>query len=449
MSSNSFGEFFRIVTFGESHGPALGVVIDGVKPGLPLCVEDIQKELDRRRPGQSSVTSPRSEPDEAELLSGVYQGRTTGAPICIIVRNKDARPQDYKDIENLFRPGHGDLTWLAKYGVRDPRGGGRLSGRETVARVAAGAVADKILREEGIAVVGCTLEVAGIRARRYDRAEIGRNPMRCPDAEAARLMEEAVRQAAEEEDSVGGIVQVIAEGVPAGLGDPVFWKLDALLAQALMSIGGVKGVEIGAGFAASRMRGSEHNDQVDGSGFLSNNAGGILGGISSGQPIVARMAVKPTSSIARPQRTLDARGRPATITVRGRHDPCLCPRIVPVAEAMVRLVLADTLLRQRAIAGSPVRPSEIDSALAFLDASLACTLARRARLLGHGVEGQRRASRERLRSLLESLGVTVPSGLLESLCQATPPKGKGSDFLDDELWRAQDSPASDPRRDPE
>ena len=341
MWSNTLGECFRITTFGESHGPAVGVVIDGVMPGMPLDESTVQKDLDRRRPGQGPATSPRKEPDKAEILSGVFEGRTTGAPVCIIIRNRDARPADYDSIAGMFRPGHGDLTWLTKYGIRDHRGGGRQSGRETVGRVAAGAIARRSLEAMGIRIAGYVVEVAGIRAQGFDPSIVEANPLRCGDAKAADRMLAAIRDASANGDSVGGIVEVRAEGVPAGLGDPVFLKLDARLAAAMMSIGAVKGVEIGDGFAAARLKGSEHNDPIRPDGFVSNHAGGILGGISSGAPVVVRLAVKPTSSIALPQETIDKAGKETTIEVKGRHDPCICPRLVPVAEAMMALVLED------------------------------------------------------------------------------------------------------------
>ena len=393
------------MTFGESHGRAVGVVIDGVRPGIPLNEEDLQRELDRRRPGQSRVTSPRRERDRAEILSGVFEGRTTGAPVCIVVWNEGARPQDYEPIKDVFRPGHGDFSWLKKYGIRDYRGGGRLSGRETIGRVAAGALAKKLLEQEGIEVVGATVEVLGVEAERFDEQEIENNPMRCPDPVAAKEMENVVLEAAREGDSVGGIVEVVARGVPPGLGDPVFWKLDALLAQALVSIGGVKGVEIGAGFAAARMKGSEHNDQMDEEGFLSNNAGGILGGISTGQPIVLRIAVKPPSSIRKQQKTIDTTGRPRTITVEGRHDPCICPRVVPVAEAMVRLVLADALLRQKAIEGAPSNEVEAELALALTDADIVTLLARRKEIVSRLGADAKKREMARLRQVFGALGI--------------------------------------------
>jgi len=349
MTSNTLGEHFRITTFGESHGPAVGVVIDGVAPGRVLDDSVVQAELDRRRPGQGPASTSRKEPDRAEILSGVFKGRTTGAPICIIVRNVDARPDDYKGISDMFRPGHGDFTWLAKYGVRDWRGGGRLSGRETVGRVAAGAVAKDILRDAGVTITGHVVEAAGIVASRFEPQAIESNPMRCADATAADAMLKEVEKAASEGDSTGGIVEVKADGVPAGWGDPVFGKLDALIASAMMSLGGVKGVEIGDGFAAARMRASDHNDPIRRTGFKSNHAGGILGGISNGADIIVRLAVKPPSSISSPQQTVDVSGNDRTIEVRGRHDPCICPRVVPVAEAMMSMVLADAFMRQEVI----------------------------------------------------------------------------------------------------
>ena len=323
---NTFGRSFRITTFGESHGPALGVVIDGCPPGIALSEGDIQPFLDRRRPGRSPHSSPRREEDRVEILSGVFEGRTTGAPIALLFRNSDSRPGDYGSLREVFRPGHADYTWWKKYGIRDHRGGGRSSGRETVARVASGAVAAKVLGLRGIRIGSRILEVHG-----------------CTSPED---MEKAIERAMQAGDSVGGIVEITASGCPPGLGDPVFGKLDAMIGMAMLSIGAVKGVEIGEGFAAARMRGSEQNDQMDEGGFLSNHAGGILGGISTGEDIVVRIAVKPTPSIAREQRTVDTGGKGRLISVRGRHDPCLVPRLAPVAEAMLALVLADALLLQ-------------------------------------------------------------------------------------------------------
>ena len=377
MDSSTHGRRFRITTFGESHGPAVGVVIDGVQPGLEIDVADIQAELDRRRPGQSAVATARKEADRAEVLSGVFQGKTTGAPICILVRNTSARSKDYAAIAELFRPGHGDLTWLARYGVRDWRGGGRLSGRETTGRVAAGAVARKILGDLGVSIFGHVVEAAGVRAAGFDTETALSTPMRCGDPDAAAAMERAVLQATAEGDSVGGVIQVEAHGVPAGWGDPVFDKLDARIAGAMMSIGAVKGVEIGAGFAAARMRGSEHNDPIIPGGFESNHAGGVLGGISSGAPVVARLAIKPTSSIRKPQRTVDLRGVPREIEVHGRHDPCICPRAVPVAEAMLALVLVDTHLEARTTSDAPPNLDEMRASMDAVDADLVTLLGHR------------------------------------------------------------------------
>lgn len=352
MAGNTFGEEFRIVTFGESHGPAVGVVLDGVRPGVRFSVRAIQRELDRRRPGQSRVTTSRAEKDRVEVLSGVFEGRTTGTPLCMIIRNTDQRPGDYRRISALFRPGHAGYTYLAKYGVSDYRGGGRSSGRETAARVAAGAFARTLLERRGILIRAYTREAGGVRAARTDLRMIERNPLRAPDMAAARRMERRVLAARAQGDSVGGIVEIIVRNAPPGLGEPVFDKLEADLAKALMSIGAVKGVEVGNGFAAARLRGSRNNDPMyieRRTGRVrtrTNNAGGIAGGISNGEEIVLRIAVKPTSSIGQRQHTVTAGGRNATIRIEGRHDPCICPRIVPVAEAMVALVLLDHLARQ-------------------------------------------------------------------------------------------------------
>lgn len=359
MSGNTFGTLFRITTWGESHGRAVGVVVDGCPAGLALAAEDIQVEMNRRRPGQSRVSTQRMEEDRVEILSGIFEGRTTGTPISLLVWNKDANSSAYDALRDRPRPGHADFTYQMKYGLRDHRGGGRASARETVGRVAAGAIAKKLLAEEGIEVVGYVAELGGISAEIIPsdmselRARAESNPARCPDLVAAQKMLELLDQVRAEGDSLGGLVVLFAVGVPAGLGEPVFDKLDADLARAFMSLGAVKAVEIGAGLESARMRGSEMNDplvmrdsQVE---FESNNAGGILGGISTGAPIVCRIAVKPTPSIAKPQNTVDLKlGEAAEIEIRGRHDPAIPPRIVPVAEAMMALVLADHLLRQRA-----------------------------------------------------------------------------------------------------
>jgi chorismate synthase len=351
VAGNTFGQVFRVTTWGESHGPALGAVIDGSPPRLPLAAEDIEGELARRRPGVQAHASPRKEPDKVEILSGVFDGLTTGTPISLIIYNRDVRSRDYEALKEVFRPGHGDITFQAKYGIRDHRGGGRASARETVARVAAGAVAQKVLDRENIRVLAYTLELGGIKAefKSLEESKIWDNPFFCPDPEAVAAMTARVQEVKAQGDSLGGVVEVRVRGCPAGLGEPVFDKLDAALAQAVMSVGAVKGVEIGSGFAAARLLGSQHNDPIIPGGFASNHAGGILAGISNGDEIVLRAAVKPIPSIAREQQTMDLKGQPRTLTVKGRHDISAIPRIVPVIQAMVRLTLADFLLRQRAI----------------------------------------------------------------------------------------------------
>jgi len=323
---NTFGRNFRCTTFGESHGKAVGVVVDGCPPGISLTEADIQPYLDRRRPGKSPLESARQEPDRVEILSGTFEGRTTGAPIALVVQNRDVQSGDYDTLRDVFRPGHADYTYQAKYGLRDHRGGGRSSGRETLARVAAGAVAVRCLAPYGVAVSGRVVEVHG--------------------ATEPGAMEAEIRAARDAGDSVGGIVEVTATGCPAGLGDPVFGKLDAAIAGAMMGIGAVKGVEIGEGFGAALLLGSEMNDPITRPGFLSNHAGGVLGGISTGQDIIVRIAVKPTPSIRRVQKTVDTVGEEREISVEGRHDPCIAPRIVPVAECMLALVIVDAMLEQ-------------------------------------------------------------------------------------------------------
>jgi chorismate synthase len=349
LAGNTFGRLLRVTTWGESHGPALGAVIDGCPPRLPLCAADIEAELARRRPGVQAHATSRREPDQVEILSGVFDGLTTGTPISLIIYNRDAKSQDYDDLRLLFRPSHGDFTYQAKYGIRDHRGGGRASARETAARVAAGAVAQKILDREGVQVVAYTLELGGVAAQQIDESSIWDNPFACPDPEAVAAMEARVQEVRALHDSLGGVVQVRVRGCPPGLGEPVFDKLDAALAGAVMSVGAVKGVSIGAGFDAARRLGSENNDPLIPGGFASNHAGGILAGISNGDEIILNAAVKPIPSIAREQQTIDLEGRPRTLAVKGRHDISAIPRIVPVIMAMVRLTLADFLLRQRAI----------------------------------------------------------------------------------------------------
>jgi chorismate synthase len=357
MSGNTFGHLFRVTTFGESHGRAIGCIVDGVPPRLTLAEPDIQAWLDKRRPGQSRFTTQRREPDTVEILSGVFEGRTTGAPIGLLIRNQDVRSKDYEEIKDLFRPGHADFSYFQKYGVRDWRGGGRASARETAMRVAAGAIARKVLGD-GVSIRGAVVRIGPhpVDRARWDWAEVERNPFWSPDVEAARQWESYLDEIRKRGSSIGAVVEVMARGVPIGLGAPVFAKLDAELAGALMGIPAVKGVEIGAGFTAAELTGEDNADEMqmgpDGVRFLSNNAGGVLGGISTGQDIVARLALKPTSSILTPRRTVNVWGEDAEIVTKGRHDPCVGIRAVPVAEAMVACVLADQLLRHRAQCGA-------------------------------------------------------------------------------------------------
>jgi chorismate synthase len=356
VAGNSFGQIFRFTTWGESHGPAIGCVVDGVPPRLPLSEADIQPWLDRRRPGQSRFTTQRSESDRVKILSGVFEGQTTGTPIALMIDNEDARSKDYDKLRDSFRPGHADYTYWKKYGIRDHRGGGRASARETASRVAAGAVARKILGA-GIAIRGALVQIGPhtVDRARWDWDAVDDNPFFCPDRQAAQFWEgylDGVRKAG---SSTGAVIEVVASGVPVGLGEPIYGKLDADLAAAMMGINAVKGVEIGAGFAAAALSGEENADEMrmrDGAvAFLSNNAGGILGGISTGQDIVVRFAVKPTSSILTPRRSVDARGNEIEVRTTGRHDPCVGIRAVPVGEAMMAAVLADHLLRHRAQCG--------------------------------------------------------------------------------------------------
>jgi chorismate synthase len=355
MASNSFGTIFRFTTWGESHGPAIGVVIDGCPPLIPLTEADIQPWLDKRKPGQSKFTTQRQETDQVKILSGTFEGQTTGTPISLLIENADVRSKDYDAIKDKFRPGHADFTYQAKYGIRDYRGGGRASARETACRVAAGAVARKILGS-AITVRGAVIQIGPhmIDRARWSWAELDNNSFFCPDAAAALEWAKALDKIRKDGSSVGAVVEVVASGVPVGLGDPVYGKLDAELARAMMSINAVKGVEIGDGFASAAQTGPENGDEMrKGKGgkpqFLSNHAGGILGGISTGQDIVARFAVKPTSSILQARKTVDAAGRNAEISTKGRHDPCVGIRAVPVGEAMMACVLADVLLRQKTV----------------------------------------------------------------------------------------------------
>ena len=345
MSGNTFGRVFRLTTYGESHGPGLGGVVDGCPAGIPLDEAVIQQELDRRKPGQGVAGTTRTESDTVRLLSGVFEGRTTGTPIGFHIANEDQRSRDYGKVKDLYRPGHADLSYDAKYGFRDYRGGGRSSGRETVSRVAGGAVAQELLKAAGVTVRAYTVELGSVPARIVDPAGAQERPFFSPDPEIIPVWEQRVREVKSQGDSLGGVVQVEASGVPAGLGEPVFHKLDAMLACALMGVGAVKGVEIGAGFQAARSLGSANNDPIlpgqGGPTFGSNNAGGILGGVSSGQDLVIRAAVKPIPSIAKEQRSVDRSGNAVSLSVGGRHDVCAIPRIVPVLRAMVLLVLAD------------------------------------------------------------------------------------------------------------
>ncbi len=347
MSGNSFGEIFRVTTFGESHGAALGVIVDGVPAGLKLAAEDIQKELDRRKPGQSILTTQRNEADRVEILSGIFEGITTGTALAMIIRNSDQRSHDYGNLADIFRPGHADHSYFAKYGVRDYRGGGRSSGRETAARVAAGAVAKLLLAVEGVEIKACTRSVGKIYAEKYDWDFVEKNPVRTADPDKAEAMAEAINNARMELDSVGGTLECVIKNVPPGWGEVVFDKLDAVLAHAMLSLGAVKGIEFGDGFAAAEALGSTNNDALSPEGWMSNHSGGVLGGISNGNDIVFRVAVKPTPSIARKQQTVDKTGNAVECEIHGRHDPCLCPRMVPVVESMAAIVLADMMLRNK------------------------------------------------------------------------------------------------------
>ena len=357
MAGNTFGQAFRITTAGESHGPGYVVIIDGVPAGLPLSVDDLQPDLDRRRPGQSKVTTQRDEKDEPEILSGVFEGETTGTPVAIVIRNRDQRSKDYSGIKDKYRPGHADYTFDARYGVRDYRGGGRSSARETSVRVAAGAVAKKLLATmHGVSIVGFVRQIGDLVAEVSDPSavtleQVESNIVRCPDPAMALRMIELIEEIRLEQDSIGGIGEIVATGVPAGWGEPVFDKLKADLGKAMFSLPAVLGVEYGAGFGVVNCRGSENNDTFvstsDGIATQSNRHGGMLGGISSGMPIVVRCAVKPTSSLSKEQPTVTKSGEPTTISTKGRHDPCLLPRFIPMAEAMMAIVLADHCLRSR------------------------------------------------------------------------------------------------------
>ncbi|WP_226702448.1 chorismate synthase [Microbulbifer elongatus] len=349
MSGNTFGKLFCVTTFGESHGHALGCIVDGCPPGLEITAEEIQLELDRRKPGTSRYTTQRREADQVKILSGVFEGKTTGTPIGLLIENTDQRSKDYANIAEQIRPAHADYTYWAKYGLRDYRGGGRSSARETAMRVAAGAIAKKWLKQQfGIEVRGYLSQLGPIKVEALDWSQVDQNPFFCPDASKVSEMEEYMQALIKEGNSIGARISVHASGVPAGLGEPIFDRLDADLAHALMSINAVKGVEIGAGFASVEQKGTEHRDEITEEGFQSNNAGGVLGGISSGQELIAHIALKPTSSLRIPGKSLDTNGNPIEVVTKGRHDPCVGIRATPIAEAMMALVLIDHVMRQRA-----------------------------------------------------------------------------------------------------
>jgi chorismate synthase len=360
MSGNTFGKLFTVTSFGESHGPALGCVIDGCPPGMELCAADMQQDLDRRKPGQSRFTTQRREDDEVKILSGVFEGKTTGTPIGLLIENTDQRSRDYSKIKDQFRPAHADYTYMKKYGIRDYRGGGRASARETAMRVAAGAIAKKYLFETcGTQITGYLSQLGPIAIETVDYDEIERNPFFCPDASKVAEMEDYMAALSKEGNSIGARINVCASKVPAGLGEPIFDRLDADIAKALMSINAVKGVEIGAGFKSVSQKGSEHRDEITPQGFIGNNAGGVLGGISSGQDIFASIALKPTSSIRLPGKSINTRGEAEEVITTGRHDPCVGIRATPIAEAMLALVLIDHLLRDRGQTGQTRAASTI------------------------------------------------------------------------------------------
>ncbi|MBN59313.1 MULTISPECIES: chorismate synthase [unclassified Thalassolituus] len=363
MSGNSFGKLFTVTSFGESHGLALGAIVDGCPPGIPLTEEDLQADLDRRKPGTSRHTTQRREPDQVKILSGVFEGKTTGTPIGLIIENTDQRSKDYSNIAKTFRPAHADYAYTQKYGFRDYRGGGRSSARETAMRVAAGAIAKKVLAGQGIEVRGYLSQLGPIKAEAFDWNEVHNNPFFCPDASKVPEMEEYMDKLRKECNSIGARISVVATGVKPGLGEPIFDRLDADLAHALMSINAVKGVEIGDGFDVVEQKGTEHRDEMSPEGFLSNHAGGVLGGISTGQDIIAHIALKPTSSMALPGRSVDTDGNSIEVITKGRHDPCVGIRATPIAEAMMAIVLLDHLMRDRGqnadvVCTTPVIPGQ-------------------------------------------------------------------------------------------
>jgi chorismate synthase len=356
MAGNSFGQLFAVTSFGESHGIALGAIVDGCPPGLDLSEEDIQPDLDRRKPGQSKYTTQRKEGDRVRILSGVFEGKTTGTPIGLLVENEDQKSKDYSAIKDIFRPAHADYTYQNKYGIRDYRGGGRSSARETTMRVAAGAIAKKyLLTKSGITIQGYLSAIGSIKPEPIDLSIVNKNPFFCPDSSKLDEISKLIDSMRKQGDSIGAEVSVVAKGVPVGLGEPVFSRLDADLASALMGINAVKGVEVGDGMSVSAQRGTEHRDEMTPNGFTSNHAGGILGGISSGQDILLRMALKPTSSLTTPGQSIDVHGNPVEVVTKGRHDPCVGIRATPIGEAMVALVLMDHLLRHRGQMGSEPR----------------------------------------------------------------------------------------------
>lgn len=430
MSGNLYGSEFRVMTFGESHGPYIGLVIDGLKPGLPIDINSIQKELNRRRPGQSSVVTPRSEADQAEIISGIFEGKTTGTPLCILIANQDQHSKDYRKLKDILRPGHAAFSFMQKYGIFDYRGGGRASGRETATRVAAGAVAKQFLINRGIEVIAFTRRIANIEIESIDLNEIEKNPVRTADAQAAIKMKEAIHKAQKEGDSLGGVIEILVRNCPPGLGEPVFNKLEADLAQLLMSVGAVKGFEMGSGFKAAHMKGSEFNDifyfdeKEKRSRTRTNNSGGVLGGISNGEDLIMRIVVKPPSSITKQQDTVDNKGNPVKLSVGGRHDPCICPRIVPVSEAVVALVLIDHILMQERLADEgdlQIFRDQIDT----LDTQILLLLAQRRNLIGKIGEHKKQTSRKILDAKREKFKINqwqeqakllnIPTNFAESL----------------------------------
>lgn len=346
MAHNTFGSEYSVTTFGESHGPAIGCVIDGIEPGFPIDWDAVRRQMERRRPGANALGTKRNEADVVEVLSGVFEGRTTGTPLALLIRNGNQHSSDYENLKDLFRPGHADYTYWKKYGIRDWRGGGRSSARETAARLAAGAIARQVLESHGITIQAGTIQVGDIRAEKRNWDEAQANLLSCPDQEAASRMQALIEQMRRQEDSIGGIVECVISGVPSGLGDPEADKLEAKLGSAMLSINASKGVEFGDGFQAALHKGSEDNDQMDAHGFLTNHAGGMLGGISTGADIILRVAFKATPSISLPQKTVTIGGEETTLVIKGRHDPCVCPRAVPVVEGMAAITLLDCYYAQ-------------------------------------------------------------------------------------------------------